>query len=562
MTTTNSDDAAASISSSASSSTGPDVRSTGGTPRRISAVGGLIALTPEIVVGVLALVVFGWSVGGADPWRDELATLEVASWPIGAIMKLADHVELAHAAYYLLVHPLLTVDQSIVAVRLVSVVAMAAAAVVLVRVGRALDGWPVGLGAGLMLIVSAGASRYAQEARSYALVVLLVTLTALSLIRAIESRVDNRRWAIYSALLVATGLVHILGTLIVLAHGVWVSRAPAARRNGVILRWCVSTGLAGAVLAPLAVLLHGQVTAEVGYNTRPPGRTELTDLQALAWPPPWEIGVLTLITVVVVGVWGTSAARNALVLGLAWGLIPPLALWVVSQGHPLYAPRYVLYSVPGVALALGSLAGLRFARRSPPAPGGDAEPGVMAATEGNSPRQTGRAAAAVAVVLVPAVALALGGLPRQRSQRLPNGHGDNFGRIAQILATESRNGDGIVFLPHFYRVMKIGFPLPSGVDDITLDRDGPSTAEINGWPVTPQQAVERLSRHCRVWLITQSGALAGGWAAYAAIVKEEGGEDTDAAMVRELSAGYRQVESIGGIDDVLLFASRNASCSA
>jgi mannosyltransferase len=147
-------------------------------------------------------------------------TLEVASWPIGAIMKMAEHIDLVHVVYCLLVHPLLIVDQSIVAVRLVSVVAMAAAAVVLVRVGRALDGWPVGLGAGLMLIVSAIASRYAQEARPFALVVLLATLTTVGLIRAIETRLGNRRWAIYSALLVATGLVNILGTLIVLAHAV------------------------------------------------------------------------------------------------------------------------------------------------------------------------------------------------------------------------------------------------------------------------------------------------------------------------------------------------------
>ena len=155
---------------------------------RFSAVGNIIALTPEVVVGVLALAVFGWSLGGADPSFDELVTLEVASRPIGAIMKVVEQIDLVHVAYYLVVHPVLIVDHSIVAVRLLSVVMMATAAVVLVRIGRALDRWPVGLGAGLMLTVSATASRYAQDARPYALVVLLATLTTLALIRAVELR--------------------------------------------------------------------------------------------------------------------------------------------------------------------------------------------------------------------------------------------------------------------------------------------------------------------------------------------------------------------------------------
>jgi mannosyltransferase len=189
------------------------------------------------------------------------------------------------------------------------------------------------------------------------------------------------------------------------------------------------------------------------------------------------------------------------------GADPPLALLVVSQIHPLYQPRYVLVAVPGIALALGSLAGLQSARRSSPAPEGDADPSVTAPTVGSSPRQAGRAAVAVTVVLIPAVALTLAGLPHQWSQRLPAGHGENLRGIAQILTTESRSGDGIAYLPNIFRVMKTVFPLPNGVDDMTLDRDGPSTAEIYGRQVTPQQALERLARHCREWAITPSGIL-------------------------------------------------------
>ena len=502
----------------------------GGGGRGSGAGRGISALAPEFVVGVLAVAVFGWSVGGPDPWTDELATLKVASWPIGGIMTLAEHKDLVHLAYYLLVHPVWILDHSIVAVRLVSVAAMAGAAVALVRIGRALDGWPVGAAAGVMFSASAMASRYAQEARPYALVALLATVTTLALIRAVQSPFRKRRWVIYAALLVATGVVNIMGMLIAVAHAVWVCWVPVPRRGAVILRWGVSMGVAGGMLAPFALRCLGQI-AQVGGIPHRPLLAELGDFAEWAWPslggapPGWQLGLFTAIAAVVVGVWGSPGARRALVLGLAWGLIPPLALGVASQIHPLYRPRYVLVAVPGIALALGSLAGLRFARRLPR--------GV---------------AVAVAVVLIPAVALALAGLPLQQSQRLSDGHDENFRRIAQILATESRRGDGIVALPFWYTTaFKTGFPLPAGMDEITVDRDGPSTATIEGWEVGPRQAHERLEGYCRVWTVTREG--------------NPGRTPTDAAVVQELSTGFERVENHSAGDfDVELFVSRAASC--
>jgi mannosyltransferase len=542
-----SDEAIAS-SLAASSNEESLVSSTKDEPKTITAIGSsLIALTPEIVVGVLALAVFGWSVGAVDPWSDELATLIVASWPVSAIMKLAEHFDLVHTVYYIAVHPVLMLDQSIKTVRLVSVVAMAATAVALVRIGRALDGWPVGLGAGLMLIASVTASRYAQEARSYALVVLLATLSTLALIRAIQTPLANRRWAIYSALLVAIGLVNIMGTLIVPAHAVWLCQSSVTRGAAVIVRWCVSIVLGGAALAPFAILALGQSGREVGWITSSPGLSDLKGIAALAWTPGREVGLFVLITVVVVGVWGTPGARIALVLGLTWGLIPPLTLWIVSQIHPLYEPRYVLFAIPGMALALGSLAGLRFAQRSSPVP--DTNPN--AAPPGHeSVRQGWGATAAVAIVLIPTIALALAGLPQQWAQRLPDGHGENLRGVAQVLTAESRSGDGVVYLPYWVRVMKAGFPLPERVDDLTLDGDGPSTAELDGLQVTPEQAIERLGRHCRAWAVTESGGLSG-----------EG--STDDAVAKELPARFDQTKkyAVGGFD-VLLFVSRDPSCGS
>ena len=51
-----------------------------------------------------------------------------------------------------------------------------------------------------------------------------------------------------------------------------------------ILRWCVFTGLAGAGLAPFAILLLGQ-SGQVAWMTRSPELTELVDISILAGLP-------------------------------------------------------------------------------------------------------------------------------------------------------------------------------------------------------------------------------------------------------------------------------------
>jgi mannosyltransferase len=483
----------------------------------------VVQLTPEITAGILALVVFGWSVRAADPWQDELVTLIVASRPITTIIKTALHIDVVHALYYVLAHPFLMLDQSIVTVRLVSVTAMAVTAVVLVRIGRVLSGWPVGLGAGLMLIVSVAASRYAQEARSYALVAMLAALSTLALIRAIGNPLARRGWAMYSALVVAAGLFNIMSVLIVPAHALWLCYSSATRRAAIITRWGVSIVASGAALAPFAFLARRQI-GQVGWITAP-GLTELTGIAELGWVPGYLVILVLLITAVTVGIRGTPGARTAFALGLSWGVLPPLLLLIVSQIHPLYEPRYVLFAVPGMALAMGSLAGLRFAQRWSPA-------------------------AAVAIVLIPAVTLGLAGLPEQRAQRLPEGHGQDLRGISQILWSRSRPGDGVVFLPYFLRVMKAGFPLPDRVGDVTLASAGPSDAAASGWQVTPGHATMRLNMSCRVWVVTKPGNLIGRG-------------PTDDAVIQNLLARFDQVDtySVRGFD-LLLFTSRDPFCGS
>ena len=83
---------------------------------------------------------------------------------LGELAAMAQQIDLVHFDYYLVAHAIIRVDDSLVAVRLISVLAMTTTAVLLVGIGRRLGSTQIGVLAGALLIVSPAASRYAQEA--------------------------------------------------------------------------------------------------------------------------------------------------------------------------------------------------------------------------------------------------------------------------------------------------------------------------------------------------------------------------------------------------------------
>ena len=113
----------------------------------------------EALIGLFALVVFGWRVRQASPWFDEAVTRDVTSRPGSGIVDLAEHVDLVHTAYYLLVHAILGASTTVTPIRLISVVAAALTAVLLVRLGRELGSTRVAVAAGLLWTVAPLASR-------------------------------------------------------------------------------------------------------------------------------------------------------------------------------------------------------------------------------------------------------------------------------------------------------------------------------------------------------------------------------------------------------------------
>ena len=471
---------------------------------------------PELGVLAAGLVVLAWQVRTPSASRDEATTLAVAGRPLAGILALAGHVDRVHLAYYLIAHGTLLAGRGrlpdqvtpLTELRLLSVLAMAVAAAVTVRIGRILGSAGIGGLAGLLVVLEPLASRYAQEARSYALVTMAAALATWAL--AAGCRDGGRRllpWAGYVLAAVAAAVLNAIGALVLVVHGAYVLLAD----RGAVRRWAAAAGVAVLLLVPWGAAVAAQ-RGQVAYLARPDPRTLARflhlQLPLLTSPLLLVPAAAVLLARLLARVplrrraAGPACPRIA-VLGLCWGLLPPLLLLAVSQLRPLWNDRYLLFSVPGTALAVAALVW--------PPPG--------------SRRW--------AVPLVPAalvLAFAVSALPLQRHYRqAATGHDSDLKGMAGYLVRDARPGDAVLFVPTAARATAAAYPAAfAHLDDVMLGGSGPATATLAGVDLPPDRLAARLAGHDRVWLLTYPEPFALRSAAYR--------ED-----VRVLGSGYRPV---------------------
>ena len=225
-----------------------------------------------------------------------------------------------------------------------------------------------GLLAGLALAAVPLTTRYAQEARPYALTTLFAVLATYLLVRAVASP-RWRWWVLYAAAAGADRAVQpgrraagrgTPGVSLLVAR----RTAPAAtrRRNGrrgaaCFGRWLAACVAAAVLLTPIAVLSAGQ-SAQLNWVRTPDLSTIATLVRDFA-------GSAVLIPVIALlaaagCVEGSGLRRGGgltlTAIALPWLVLPPALLLAVSLVHPLYVERYVLFCLP--ALALLTSAGL------------------------------------------------------------------------------------------------------------------------------------------------------------------------------------------------------------
>jgi mannosyltransferase len=287
-----------------------------------------------------------WGLGTPGLSEDELATWGMVSIGWGDFREVMANVDASVGPYYVLLRLWVAlVGDSDVLLRLPSLLFAAGAAGLVSAIGIRLGGRRVGLAAGLIFALLPGVSRYAQDARPYALV-LFAAAWATYVLLGLLDRPRLPAYLHYAAAVLLLGLAHVVALLLLLAHVLIVLRVEPSRR--VRLAW---TGAAVAGVSPILPMLYlggAQSGGQIGWI--PP----LTWAR-LAETPDRLFGATIIAGAVLALALSAMSLRPPVQVATLWALVPTAGLAAAALVTPLWVPRYLLFVVPAWAL-LASLA--------------------------------------------------------------------------------------------------------------------------------------------------------------------------------------------------------------
>jgi mannosyltransferase len=322
------------------------------------------------------------------------------------------------------------------------------------------------------------ASRYGQEARSYAMVVGAATIASYLLMRVIGAEpATRRRWLIgYGASLAALGIVNIFGLLLLPAHAITVALHYRRRRGDQDARklavgWLIAA-MAGVICAsPLLVLgweQRGQIAWIAINQSSFSTLLTLTGSLLVSVVVSGIIAITLIISLEAAGTRNKAWRWNLTELSLPWMLVPPALLVCASAISPIYTPRYVLMCVPPLAL-IGGMALVTL----------------------------GRVAGPVALALV-----LLAGLTTFVSQRQPAGHYDNIRALDRIVAAHAQPGDVVLYTNPNAESFAAAYPTGLGrLPDIAVRQAADPSGTLAGTSVTLSTLRSRLRHANRVWVV-------------------------------------------------------------
>ncbi|MGN6791609.1 MAG: glycosyltransferase family 39 protein, partial [Streptosporangiaceae bacterium] len=462
---------------------------------------------------LVELVVGGYRINGPSFWRDEGYTITGSHRPVGAIFALVQHEDAFHGLYLLLMHPIIAVfGRSEIALRVPSLIAMSLAAGLTaalgMRLARAigLSAAPaVGLIAGLLLTALPVTTRYAQEGRPYAMVMLFAVFTTYMLVVA-AARGHWRWWALYGTGLLLTGLFDLAAVLLAGTHAISLLLARRGRRRDdvaaaaadgdaaprgvsvtsadtlvpdVLRRWLATCAAVALVISPVIVFSSLQ-SAQLDWVQPPNFDAVFGLLQDCAGASSLIAVAAVLATLGSIAGGGLRRGRGLTpsIICLPWFVLPPALLLTVSLLHPLYVERYILFCLPGLVI-LESFGLVWLVNR----------------TRRFVSRWSTRRAAVLSFVPSAAIAalIVILLIGPQAWIRRPDDRADDLRTIARVLATHERPGDAILYLPRKTAVIGTAYRDGFGkLHDIGL-QTGPVVSDtLLGTAAVPRVVAARL----------------------------------------------------------------------
>lgn len=424
----------------------------------------------ESAIALATFLLAIWDIKVPSYWRDEAATISAVRRPLPALLRMLTNVDAVHGTYYLIMWPVARIaGTGELAMRLPSALAMSATAVLIVAIGRRVVSQRAGLAAGVVWAVLPVTSWYGQDARSYAMATTLACAASYLLLRVLAGDV-KARW--YAVSLVALGAMNLFALLLLPAHGLTVL-ALARDRAREMRRWLMVAGCTVLVIAPLMVVAWRQ-RADIEWIP-PLNRHEAETMAAwggtLAVSQVAELIIVAGVACAAAGGWLLLRNRFPgafLALCLPWALIPLAVLVMASKFMPAFEFRYVLISVPALALLAGAA--------------------VSA---------LGMAAGVAALVV-----LALVSVPGQLGDRGPLGHYENLRQLDQIITDRQRPGDAVLYTWSGWRQAAAAYPYGlATLDDIGLGQTPLQADNLLGTDLPEAAVVSKLAGIPRVWLV-------------------------------------------------------------
>jgi mannosyltransferase len=434
-----------------------------------------------------------WETSRPSPWTDEIVTMDVSQRSLTQITHLLGTADAVHGLYYFLIRAVTwAFGLSVFAVRLPSIIAVAAAAAGVALLARRLGGDGLAAVAGPLFALAPTSSRYAQEARPFALVMAFAVFATLALAVALE-RSDRRWYVVYACLIAVMSLGNILSLLLIPAHALTLVlvRVPRATWR----RWLIAAGVAVVPVLPLLWLAFSERGAVGIASFASPGA--VADFAGWLFLPEQPssdavvvyglvglgLGLLVLGFALVVRVrirqqgggakraMRSAAASPVLAFALPWLVIPLLGLTVVSVAKPIFTPRYLLYCLPAAALLVSFV----LSRIRP--------------------------AVAVSAALLLAMGLAFVQVDIRQQDSRPW----DTKPVAQTLAARDHAGDGILYGGGTLQFIASAFPQQfSGLRDIGTSQSAAVLGTLAASRVPEATLVQRLGAVSRVWVLSST----------------------------------------------------------
>ena len=461
----------------------PDVAA-GPAPRRWVRVR-LSRLVPSLVPALLMALVSAWQLANPVLSWDEIATVDVATRTTSQIWRLSHTIDAAVTPYYLFMHAWTSVfGISEWALRAPAWLAMAATAGLIGELGRRVLSPATGLVGGLLFALVPNSSRYAQEARVYAIACMLFVLATLLLYRALD-RPRARNFALYGVCVALLGTSHLVALATLGGHALMVGlHWHRTRQIRTALGWGAATAGAALALAPLALTGAGQMESQLGWIYGPP---TFDDLLAAPAKVVGSAGAAWLLVGLALLATWRSSQRVAELAALA---VLPVAVLAIAAwlGQPLWVPRYMLVAIPSLTLlaamgVVGAVGRVGEARRSSSESGGFGRAGV-------------------ARTLLVLFALTWASLPDQRTLREVDSHnGGNYREAARTVSEQRQPGDVLLFeagkrdmRPGIYHYLRDD---PGRPADFLLSRSAAQVGDLR--PVEVADPAATLQQQRRVW---------------------------------------------------------------